>query len=111
MEEATKSFLYPVFKKEFREKLFQEASNRVAHECARKLETQLLVAPYKPPPDNPYGDEVDEEPQGVKVLACCCGGRDEPTVCVIIDEEGEAQQYLKLSFLDVLRCALFIYRN
>lgn len=92
-----------MFKKELREKLFQEAANRVAHECARKLEAQLLVAPYKPL-DNAFSDDKDEDPtQGVKVLACCCGGKDEPTICVILDEEGEPQQYLKLSFLDVIR--------
>ncbi|EAL71329.1 SH2 domain-containing protein [Dictyostelium discoideum AX4] len=48
IREALNKFLYPVLEKELRNKLLTEASNRVAFECAKKLEDKIRVAPWRP---------------------------------------------------------------
>lgn len=103
---ALRTFLFPLFSRELRAKLSQDAQDFVAHACAKKLEAQLLVAPWSPSSEGRERDEEDEEdqdekrPNSMRVMATCRGGVGEPTMAAILDEEGAVLEVLKLSFMN-----------
>lgn len=79
-----------------------DAQNIVAYDCARRLETQLLVAPWVPEDDadsRRNQDDEDDVPRGLKILSTCKGATGEPTMAVILDEDGQVVDMLKLNFL------------
>lgn len=85
-----------------RAKLTQEAQNFVAYDCSRRLEQQLLVAPWAPEED----DSTDADPEDedtrrkMRIIATCRGGPGEPAMAAVLDDEGEVVEYLKLNFLN-----------
>ncbi|GAM20704.1 hypothetical protein SAMD00019534_038790 [Acytostelium subglobosum LB1] len=100
LRESLTGFLYPVFEKELRNKLLTEASNRVAFECARRLEEKLRVAPWQPNQDE---DEDDDYDYGKKrlfhVMSFCNGSEKIPTMCAVLDSESEIVTHSKMDFL------------
>jgi hypothetical protein len=83
-----------------RAKLTQEAQNFVAYDVSRRLEQQLLVAPWTPEEDDSTDAEEDDTRRKMRIIATCRGGIGEPTMAVVLDDEGEVVEYLKLSFLN-----------
>eukprot|EP00026_Physarum_polycephalum_P000177 Phypoly_transcript_00177.p1 GENE.Phypoly_transcript_00177~~Phypoly_transcript_00177.p1 ORF type:complete len:1792 (+),score=500.68 Phypoly_transcript_00177:82-5457(+) len=99
-----RNYLFPLFARELRAKLTQEAQNFVAYDVSRRLEQQLLVAPWAPEEDDSTdAEEEDDTPRRMRIIATCRGGLGEPTMAVVLDDEGEVVEYLKLSFLNERR--------
>lgn len=43
--------------------------------------------------------ETGQATTGTKILSCCVGGKDEPSVCVVLSADGELRGHLKLSYI------------
>ncbi|EFA74515.1 SH2 domain-containing protein [Heterostelium album PN500] len=91
-------FLYPVFEKELRNKLLTEASNRVAFECAMKLEEKLRVAPWQPNQQND-DDEEEDEAKTFNIMSFCWGSEKVPTMCAVLNSDSELLTQTKMDFL------------
>eukprot|EP01103_Thecamoeba_quadrilineata_P002191 TRINITY_DN12187_c0_g1_i1.p1 TRINITY_DN12187_c0_g1~~TRINITY_DN12187_c0_g1_i1.p1 ORF type:complete len:1503 (+),score=258.15 TRINITY_DN12187_c0_g1_i1:257-4510(+) len=85
LKEAFENQLIPLFIKEIRRKLLNDASERVAKECADRLKNKIFCVPPRPN----HG-----------VLSCCWGNDIEPTVCAFLNPEGEMLEHIRLSFMN-----------
>ncbi|EGC30112.1 hypothetical protein DICPUDRAFT_41908, partial [Dictyostelium purpureum] len=97
IREALTKFLYPVLEKELRNKLLTEASNRVAFECAKKLEEKIRVAPWKPLTSNANTGHSNSLP--FKILSLCWGAEKIPTMGAVLNSDGEVVTHVKLDFI------------
>eukprot|EP01133_Synstelium_polycarpum_P008015 gene8015-9416_t len=110
LRESLTKFLYPSFEKELRSKMLTDASNRVAFECAQRLEEKLRVAPWHPKTEdggNNDDDEDFEDDDGnyyrrkklFNIMTLCWGSGKVPTMAAIINSECEVVTHAKLDFL------------
>ena len=44
--------------------------------------------------------EEDDSRRKMRIIATCRGGLGEPSVAVVLDDEGEVVEFLKLNFLN-----------
>ncbi len=103
---AFSQHLYPLLEKELRQKLTEDAAARVTVKCMEKLHNKIIAGPYRLPPPTKEATEKKEDPpekkEDLKVMTCCWGPVNMPTLCVVLDQEGEVISHIKLSFLGVL---------
>eukprot|EP01114_Cavostelium_apophysatum_P013868 TRINITY_DN3454_c0_g1_i4.p1 TRINITY_DN3454_c0_g1~~TRINITY_DN3454_c0_g1_i4.p1 ORF type:complete len:1553 (-),score=591.00 TRINITY_DN3454_c0_g1_i4:61-4719(-) len=101
LREALTVHLYPLLEKELRIQLFEEARIKVAAFCGAKLSQRIMAGPFRPPNSDEYGESNERE--DIKVMSCVFGTGKAPTMCVVLDPEGEVVDHLKISNLFDLR--------
>eukprot|EP01102_Stenamoeba_stenopodia_P004004 TRINITY_DN1413_c0_g2_i1.p1 TRINITY_DN1413_c0_g2~~TRINITY_DN1413_c0_g2_i1.p1 ORF type:complete len:1514 (+),score=393.97 TRINITY_DN1413_c0_g2_i1:378-4919(+) len=89
LREAFNNHLVPLFEKELKQKLEQDAKDQVIESCAEKLRKMIEVAPYYVNSSHDIG----------AVLACTSGGEESSTF-VMLDSEGEPLNQLRLRFMN-----------
>eukprot|EP01117_Protostelium_nocturnum_P006766 TRINITY_DN242_c0_g1_i1.p1 TRINITY_DN242_c0_g1~~TRINITY_DN242_c0_g1_i1.p1 ORF type:complete len:1509 (+),score=429.08 TRINITY_DN242_c0_g1_i1:233-4759(+) len=94
LHEAIVKFLLPSLEKELRQKLFEESSKFVMEACSSKLYKKLIASPFRP--SNSESNDSEDE---MKVMACCYGQGDIPSICIILDSKGQPTSFLKLKFI------------
>lgn len=97
---AMSKYLLPCFEKQLREKLIDEAQEKIIKSCSEKLHHWLNVAPYAPA--TAFDDYEDFETRtGTRI----CGftfapDGDAPCFAAIIDSEGELIDHVRLPYLN-----------
>jgi len=95
IREALNKHILPLFEKDLKMKMFDEAQQKVVKLCAENLTHRLLAGPYLPPSYN-HEDEYKE----ISVMACAVGSSPiEPTFCVLLDGHGAVVTSLKLGYI------------
>ena len=84
LETALTKMLYPGFENELLNSRAQAARSQVLRDMQFELEGRLRVAPYY----------LDGRRRPTRIMSVCYG---EPTECVVIDEMGEAMNFLSIS--------------
>lgn len=101
LSRAFNQMLYPLFEKELKLKLLQEAKNFVIKSCCRRLRSWIEVAPYQPEQhidERDYDDSSNTE--GLRVLACSFSNSpDTPAFLAMLDGGGQVNDYLRLKYL------------
>ncbi|XP_067032168.1 transcription elongation factor SPT6-like [Acropora muricata] len=98
---AFNQMLYPLFEKELKLKLLEEAKASVIDACCRRLKSWIEVAPYQPEQhveEQEFDDSVNSE--GLRVLACSISPNpDTPAFLAMLDGGGQVNDYLRLRYL------------
>uniref|UniRef100_A0A4D5R9G5 Transcription elongation factor SPT6 n=1 Tax=Scolopendra viridis TaxID=118503 RepID=A0A4D5R9G5_SCOVI len=96
LELTLTKFLYPVYEKELRAKLLQEAKDCVIKACSQKLFNWLKVAPYTV--DQGMDDDEDyDTSNGIRVMAISyVPDWDTAAFSALVAGDGEVTDYLRL---------------
>eukprot|EP01119_Soliformovum_irregulare_P007094 TRINITY_DN1949_c0_g1_i1.p1 TRINITY_DN1949_c0_g1~~TRINITY_DN1949_c0_g1_i1.p1 ORF type:complete len:1550 (+),score=544.67 TRINITY_DN1949_c0_g1_i1:1495-6144(+) len=95
LKDALTVHLYPLFEKELRHRLSEDAKDALSREISQKINGKLLAGPYKPPVE----DENEKEDENIKIMACCYEGPEYPTMVAMLNAEGEVTATLRLGFV------------
>ncbi len=96
LREALTHLLYPLFERELRAKLIEEAQERVAGNCGIKLTQKLMAGPFQPKEVEYY-----ETPEDIQVMGIVYGSGNVPTMAVMLDAEGEVKGHLRLPYISL----------
>ncbi|XP_077995239.1 transcription elongation factor SPT6-like isoform X2 [Glandiceps talaboti] len=99
IEMALTKILYPQMEKELRGKVLQESKEGIARNISRKMFNWIKIAPYQADQQMDEDDEFLDGPGpvGLKVLGVAyCDDKNTPAFGVIIDGDGEVQDFIRL---------------
>uniref|UniRef100_A0A5S6QJ45 Suppressor of Ty 6 homolog n=1 Tax=Trichuris muris TaxID=70415 RepID=A0A5S6QJ45_TRIMR len=89
--------LYPIFKKEVRAKLLEEAQAFVLKRCAARMQDCLRVGPYSLRTE--FGQENDASDQQLILGISYPMDSDQASFCALVDKNGEVINHMRLAHL------------
>ncbi|ELR24047.1 S1 RNA binding domain containing protein [Acanthamoeba castellanii str. Neff] len=108
LKEALTANLYPLFRTELRAKMTQEALDHVLARSTANLRRELMRGPFKPISSSSRSDYYDDEDDrmerlvgNTKVMGCVWGQGEAPTICIVVDRDGQPLELLKLNFINM----------